>query len=96
MNELGIKNVTIPKGLALIVDTENIMEPNENKVFQVALVVELEDDSEDVLTYLIKWDGNNNSIQPFSGLVWDNNGLNLKDIFPPVYRKDKKALTIIE
>lgn len=93
---LNIANVNIPAELSVVIDTIEIGTANHQKVFQVALTSELEENSIEVMTYLVNWDEQTNAIIPFNGFVWDENGLLRKNIFPPVYLKQKSQLTLIE
>ena len=93
--ELGVEIIEIPENFSVVINTDDIDIPNENKLFQVVLNEEIDNGSDDILVGLA--DFANGQIKPFSSIVsyWDVNGQRnpiSQPHFPITYRKVKSDL----
>ena len=97
--ELGVQLANIPDVFSVVTNKNEIEVPNENKMFQFALKEEIADDSDDVLVYMAYFEHKTKTISPFKASCFDANGVfrkNLIEVFPPIYRKNKESLIIVQ
>lgn len=97
--EIGIVLRNIPDILSVVINKDELELSNDNKLFQFALKDEIADDSDDILVYLAEFDNESQIVMPLMASSFDENGMFRKDlleVFPPIYRKKKDSLFVIE
>lgn len=95
--ELNILNLNVPEGLVVLINRENINNPNSTQVFQVARLEDINNESDRVDVFLVNWDESTNSVLPFKANAFVD-GVFVRDyeIYPTIYKKRKENLMIIE
>lgn len=97
--ELGVILENVPNVFNVIINKDEFEEPNNKKIFQFAIKEEVLDDSDDVLVYLADFDDETQTVKPLLASAFDSNGIFRKDLFevyPPIYRKNKDSLIIVQ
>lgn len=97
--EIGIVLKNIPDALSVVINKDELELSNDKKLFQFAFKNEITDGSDDILVYMAKFDDKTQTVQPLLGNSFDENGMfrkNLFEVFPPIYRKMKDSLFVIE
>lgn len=99
IQELGVILNNIPDVFSVVVNIDELEYENNNKLFQFALKSEILDDLDDVFVYTADFDRMTQTIRPLRASTFDNEGVfrkELFDVFPPVYRKSKDSLIIVQ
>ena len=97
--EIGVQLLNIPDIFSVLINKDELELSIDKKLFQFALKEDIEDGSEDILVYLADFDNENRTVRPLMASSFDANGVFRKDlfeVFPPIYRKKKNDLTIIQ
>ncbi|WP_178986237.1 hypothetical protein [Winogradskyella helgolandensis] len=97
--EIGIVLRNIPDILSVVINKDELELSNVNKLFQFALKDEIADGSDDILVYLAEFDNESQIVMPLMASSFDEKGMFRKDlleVFPPIYRKKKDSLFVIE
>lgn len=92
-NELGLDIIGLPDNLCVLINEYDKEQPNERKIFQVALIEDVVDEENDVMVGLVDYvDG---QVRPFLSNFWDQNGIyrrNAAPYYPGLGRKNKDSL----
>ena len=97
--EIGVQLLNIPDIFSVLINKDELELSNDKKLFQFALKEEIGDSSEDILVYLADFDDKNKTVKPLMASSFDGNGVFKKDlfeVFPPIYRKNKNDLSIVQ
>ncbi|MBV7270148.1 hypothetical protein [Winogradskyella luteola] len=79
-NELGLEIVGLPNNLCVLMNVYDRNQPNEHKVFQVALIEDVLNAEPDIMVGLVNYvDG---QVRPFLSNFWDENGIYHKNPTP--------------
>lgn len=99
IEELGVILENVPNVFNVIINRDEFEIPNNKKIFQFAINEEVLDDSDDILVYLADFDDETQTVKPLLASAFDSDGVFRKDLFevyPPIYRKKKNSLFIIQ
>ena len=96
-SDLVVNLQEIPEGTTVVINSDELEYENNNKLFQIASTVEIENDDEDVMVYSVDFDEERTTVKPFIGKRYVNGSFEKEvfPIFPNIYRKKKNSLVAI-